>query len=133
MSSRKTTIFRQLIFNIAIPTLLALLVFAGINFYRTRSILVSGTNEKNRLLANEVTKILKFQDIAVNLIDVQLNNRLKGLSSILVNEYFTNTAGIERADLSAIAKKIGMDPMTEAIYVISSDGIIINTTFTKDL
>ncbi|HAM09579.1 MAG: hypothetical protein A2X05_06825 [Bacteroidetes bacterium GWE2_41_25] len=133
MTSRKTTIFRQLIFNIAIPTLLALLVFAGINFYRTRSILVSGTNEKNRLLANEVTKILKFQDIAVNLIDVQLNNRLKGLSSILVNEYFTNTAGIERADLTAIAKKIGMDSMTEAIYVISSDGIIINTTFTKDL
>jgi phosphoserine phosphatase RsbU/P len=133
MASRKTTIFRQLIFNIAIPTLLALLVFAGINFYRTRSILVSGTNEKNKLLANEVTKILKFQDIAVNLIDVQLNNRLKELSSILVNEYFTNTAGIEKADLTSIAKKIGMDSMTEAIYVISSDGIIINTTFSKDL
>ena len=59
MAPRKTTIFRQLIFNIAIPTLLALLVFAGINFLRTRSILVSGTDEKNRILSNEITKILK--------------------------------------------------------------------------
>ena len=41
MALSKTTIFRQLIFNIALPTLVALLVFAGINFQRTRSILVS--------------------------------------------------------------------------------------------
>jgi len=56
MASRKTTIFRQLIFNVAVPTLLALLVFAGINFQRTHSILATGTDEKNRLLSNEVTK-----------------------------------------------------------------------------
>jgi len=133
MAARKTTIFRQLIFNIAIPTLFALLVFAGINFYRTRSILVSGTEEKNRLLANEVTKILKFQDIAINLIDLQLNNRLKELSSLLVNKYFANTSDLEKVDLMAIANTIGMDTLNEAIYIISSDGIIVNTTFRQDL
>ena len=36
-------------------------------------------------------------------------------------------------DLRAIANEIGMDPVNEDIYVISTDGIIINTTFTKDL
>jgi len=133
MGLRKTTIFRQLISNIAIPTLLALLVFAGINFYRTRSILVSGTNEKNKLLANEVTKILKFQDIAVSLIDIQLNNRLKELSSQLVHKYFLNTSDLSEVDLFKIAGEIGMDTLDEAIYIISSDGIIINTTFRQDL
>jgi serine phosphatase RsbU (regulator of sigma subunit) len=133
MASRKTTIFRQLIFNIAIPTLLALLVFSAINFQRTRSILSSGTDEKNKLLANEVTKILKFQDIATNLIDIQLNNRLKGFNSLLVNKYFAKTENLDKADLFAIASEIGMDTITEAIYIISSDGIIINTTFRKDL
>ncbi len=133
MASRKTTIFRQLIFNIAIPTLLALLVFSAINFQRTRSILTSGTAEKNKLLANEVTKILKFQDIATNLIDIQLNNRLKELDSLLVNKYFANTSNLDKADLFAIANEIGMDTINEAIYVISSDGIIVNTTFRKDL
>lgn len=133
MASRKTTIFRQLIFNIAIPTLLALLVFSAINFQRTRSILSSGTAEKNKLLANEVTKILKFQDIATNLIDIQLNNRLKGFNSLLVNKYFANTGNLDKVDLFAIAREIGMDTINEAIYIISSDGIIINTTFRKDL
>ncbi|MCX6256051.1 MAG: SpoIIE family protein phosphatase [Bacteroidia bacterium] len=133
MASRRTTIFRQLIFNIAIPTLLALLVFAGINFQRTRSILVSGTDEKNELLSNEVTKILRFQDIAFNLVDGEINNRLKNFSSILINKYFSNTDNMKNLDLRSIANEIGMDPVNEDIYVISTDGIIINTTFRKDL
>jgi serine phosphatase RsbU (regulator of sigma subunit) len=133
MAQRKTTIFRQLIFNIALPTLLALLVFAGINFQRTHSILETGTDEKNRLLSNEVTKILKFQDIALNLIDNELNTRYKEFSSLLVNKYFANTRDIRRMDLRAIANEIGMDPVNEDIYVISENGIIINTTFEQDL
>ncbi|MBI5009555.1 MAG: SpoIIE family protein phosphatase [Bacteroidia bacterium] len=133
MASRKTTIFRQLIFNIAIPTLLALLLFAGINFTRTRSILVSGTEEKNKILVNEVTKILRFQDISVNIIDIQLSDRLSELSNLLVNKYFASTSELQKIDLRAIANEIGMDPENEDIYIISSDGIIINTTFKQDL
>jgi phosphoserine phosphatase RsbU/P len=133
MAQRKTTIFRQLIFNIAMPTLLALLVFAGINFQRTHSILASGTDEKNRLLSNEVTKILKFQDIAFNLIDRELNQRYEEFSSLLVNKYFADTRNISKLDLRVIANEIGMDPVNEDIYVISTDGIIINTTFLQDL
>jgi serine phosphatase RsbU (regulator of sigma subunit) len=133
MAIRRTTIFRQLISNIAVPTLLALLVFSVINFQRTRSILSDGTAEKNKLLANEVTKILKFQDIAINLIDIQLNNRLKELNSLLVNKYFANTSNLDKVDLFAIAGEIGMDTINEAIYIISSNGIIINTTFRQDL
>jgi serine phosphatase RsbU (regulator of sigma subunit) len=133
MASRKTTIFRQLIFNIAIPTVIALLIIAGINFTRTRTILSTGTEEKNKLLANEVTKILKFQDIATNIVDDQFNNRFRELSSILVNKYFVNTDGIDKADLRKIANEIGMDPQMEDIYVISSDGKIVNTTFKQDL
>ncbi len=133
MASRKTTIFRQLIFNIAIPTLIALLLFAGINFQRTRATLISGTEEKNRLISNEVTKILKFQDIAFNLIDGELNSRFKGLSSLLVDKYFANTDKIKELDLRTIANEIGMDPLNEDIYVVSSDGIIVNTTFKQDL
>lgn len=133
MAHRKTTIFRQLIFNIAIPTVIALLIIAGINFIRTRTILSTGTAEKNRLLANEVTKILKFQDIATSLVEEQFNNRFRDLSSLLVDKYFANTDNIEKADLRKIANEIGMDPSNEDIYVISGEGVIINTTFKQDL
>lgn len=132
MSSRKTTIFRQLIFNIAIPTLLAFLVFAVFNFQRTRSVLESSAEERNRLLSNEVTKILQFQDIAFQLIEEELNNRMKTLNQEIVNNYFNKTSLPEKLNLHEIAKDLGMDPQNEDIYVIDRDGIVINTTFKAD-
>jgi len=132
-SGRPTTIFKQLIFNIAIPTLLALLVFAGVNFWRTRANLINSTDERNRMLSNEVVKILRFQDISFNLIDGEFNNRFEQISSQLVNKYFANTDRIEKADLRGIANKLKMDPVSEDIYVISTDGTVVNTTFKTDL
>jgi len=133
MTSRKTTIFRQLIFNIVIPTLLALLAFALLNFEHTSSLIKKNNEAKNRLIANEVTKILKFQDVTINLIDSEYSSRLRDLSSKLVNGYFASTDNIKNLDLKAIANKIGMDPDNEDIYVVSEDGIVINTTFKQDL
>lgn len=132
MSQGKTTIFRQLIFNIAIPTLLALLVFAVLNFQRTRSILESSTEERSKLLSNEVTKILKFQDFTFALIEAELNSRLKTLNYTLVDKYFVNTSGLEKINLYELARKLQMDPDNEDIYIINRDGIVINTTFKAD-
>jgi phosphoserine phosphatase RsbU/P len=133
MTSRRTTIFRQLIFNIVIPTLLALLIFAAWNFQRTSTLITKGNDEKNRLIANEVTKILKFQDIATNLIDAEFEIRLKNFSTRLVDKYFANTSNIKNLDLRSIANEIGMDPKTEDIYVMGHDGVILNTTLKQDL
>jgi serine phosphatase RsbU (regulator of sigma subunit) len=133
MAIRRTTIFKQLILNIAIPTLLALLVFAAFSFQRTSSQLKRRNNEKNKLLANEVTEILKFQDIAINLIEDEFNNRFREMSNKLVNEYFTNTSNLENVDLRKIANEIGMDPVNEDIYLIAEDGVVVNTTFKDEL
>jgi serine phosphatase RsbU (regulator of sigma subunit) len=129
---RATTIFKQLIFNIVIPTLLALLVLAAFNFYRTRRILTTQTEEKNQMLSNEITKILKFQDVAFKLIDETVDNRLRKFSDILINEYFVKTDNLEKVNLREIANKIGMDPVNEDIYIIRRDGVVINTTFQQD-
>ena len=133
MKSGKTTIFRQLIFNIVIPTLLALLVFAVINFQHTSALINKNNEERNRLLADEVTKVLKFQDIAINLIDGEFNVRLRDLSDKLVNKYLLNPEKFGDLDLRAIADEIGMDHENEDLYIISSEGVVINTTFKEDL
>ena len=132
MTSRRTTIFRQLIFNIAIPTLLALLIVAIYNFYNTRSLISNGNDEKNNIISKEITKILKFQDIAFSLIDGELNTRFKELSAALVNEYFSNTDNVKNVDLKSIRSKLGMDALNEDIYIVSSNGVIINTTNEHD-
>ncbi|HNY14415.1 MAG TPA: SpoIIE family protein phosphatase [Bacteroidales bacterium] len=129
---RVTTIFKQLVFNIVIPTLMALLVLAAYNFYRTRRILTTQTEEKNKLLSNEITKILKFQDASFKLIDEEVDNRLKNFSNILVNKYFANTDNLDKLNLREIANEIGMDPVNEDIYIIRRDGVVINTTFAQD-
>ena len=133
MASRRTTIFRQLIFNIVIPTLLALLVLSIVNFERTRFLISKGNDEKNRIISNEITKVLKFQDLSFDLIEGELNKRFKELSTTLVNDYFSNTDNIINMDLRSVRNKVGMDTINEDIYVISSDGIIINTTLKQDL
>ena len=132
VKGRATTIFKQLIFNIVIPTLMALLVLAAFNFYRTRSILTTQTEEKNKLLSNEITKILRFQDVAFKLIDEEVDNRLKNFSNLLVKEYFKNTDNLEKLNLREIANKMGMDSINEDIYIIRRDGLVINTTFKQD-
>jgi hypothetical protein len=131
-SGTSTTIFRQLIFNVIIPTLIALLVFAALNFVRTRSILASGTKEKNHLLSNEVIRILKFQDMVLKLVEEELDERLKRFSNQLVDEYFASTGDIESRDLDRIAAGIGMDTINEDICIIRRDGVVINTTFKQD-
>jgi sigma-B regulation protein RsbU (phosphoserine phosphatase) len=133
MTPRKTTIFRQLIFNIVIPTLLALLLVAIYNFYNTRNLIAVGTDEKNSIISNEITKILKFQDLSFELIDDELNKRFKEFSTVLANEIFSSTDNIKNADLFSIRNKLGMDTINEDIYIISTNGIIINTTYAEDL
>ncbi|HLP74989.1 MAG TPA: SpoIIE family protein phosphatase [Bacteroidales bacterium] len=132
MATRKTTIFRQLIFNIAIPTLLAFLVIAVLNFQRTRSILSSASEEKNTLLSNEVTKILKFQDFSFKLIEDELSTRMKELNYELAQRYFSHIQNPEKINLTEILKKLQMDPANEDIYIIDRNGVVVNTTFKGD-
>jgi phosphoserine phosphatase RsbU/P len=131
-TGRPTTIFRQLVFNIVIPTLMALLVLAILNFYRTRSILTTQTEEKNKMLSNEIIKILTFQDVALKLIEEAVDSRLKNFSDILVNKYFVNTDNLDKINLRELSAKLGMDQQNEDIYIIRRDGVVVNTTFQQD-
>lgn len=133
MKLKTPTIFNQLILNVALPTILALLIFSLINFQRTRSTLKNRSDERNRLISEQVTNVIGFQDIAFDLIDQELTRRMKEFSQLLVENYFDNTAGIESVDLFPIATAIGLDLRNEDIYIVSRDGVVVNTTFAEDL
>ncbi|MFO7575964.1 MAG: SpoIIE family protein phosphatase [Bacteroidales bacterium] len=133
MKLRPTTIFHQLILNVAIPTLIALLVFALINFQHTRSNLISRSEERNRLISEQVTNVLEFQDIAFELIDQELTRQMEEYSDLLVNKYLLNTDEIENIDLLRLAKEMGLDLRNEDIYIVNRNGEVVNTTFAEDL
>jgi serine phosphatase RsbU (regulator of sigma subunit) len=130
---RRTTIFKQLILNVVIPAVLALLVLGFFNYTQTKYNLKESISTKNKLIYEEIMHIIEFQDVALNILEENLNFIMKDNSSKLVNNYFKNTTNIEYVDLDKVRKEIGMDMERDDIYVINREGIVVNTTFKKDL
>jgi len=129
---RRTTIFKQLILNVVIPAVLALLVLGIFNYTQTKNNLIDSINTKNEIIAQEIINIMEFQDVALEIVEQNLKPVMKSYSNKLINQYFKNTEDIESADLDKIRKELGMDPEMEDIYVINREGIVVNTTFESD-
>jgi len=130
---KPTTIFKQLIFNIVSPAILAMLVLGLLNYQHTKNILVQSSREKNQIIIEEIKHIHELQDLALEILQDELNPRMEEISDKLVNNIFASTAGIESADLYKIRDQLGMNPDFEDIYIINSNGEVVNTTFKKDL
>jgi phosphoserine phosphatase RsbU/P len=129
---KRTTIFKQLIFNVVFPAFVALILLGILNYIQTRSNIIESNRNKNLLINDEIKNIHELQDLALDILEDELDPKMHNFSKILVNEYFRNTKGIDEADLNSIRLKIGMDPGFEDIYIISRMGIVVNTTFVKD-
>ena len=127
---RQTTVFRQLIINIIAPLILALLVLAYINYKHNKALLIKAYEDKNQHIINEIKNVLSFQDFSLTLIEKDIDRFMKNISQILVYEYFSNTDSIEKVNLESVRKDLGMK---QDIYIINREGVIINTTFLRDL
>lgn len=132
MKKVTTTIFKQLIYNVIIPALAALIILGIINYQNTKKILLESNATKNRIIADEVKSVLEFQDMTFSILENSLGQRMSGYSNLLVNMYFNSTRNIEKINLNDIREELGMDPTMEDIYIIDRNGIIVNTTFSKD-
>lgn len=130
--TKKTTIFRQLILNVIIPVIIALLLLGILNYKNTRTILEDANNRKNLIISDEIQSIMAFQDATLNIIEENLNKSVAEISGKII-EIFNDTKNIEQANLMEVQLKVGMIPGMEDIYIINTiSGIVVNTTFDKD-
>ena len=60
MAEKQTTIFRQLIFNVVLPAIIALLLVGFLNYTNTKNLMVHANEEKNLIISDEITHILEF-------------------------------------------------------------------------
>ncbi len=130
---RKTTIFKQLILNVVIPAVSALLILGAFNYSQTKSILIDASDTKSKIISEEIIDIMEIQDVALEIIEQYLNPIMESYSNELVNNYFKKTDNIEFANLDEIRIELGMDPEMEDIYIINEEGIVVNSTFEADL
>jgi serine phosphatase RsbU (regulator of sigma subunit) len=78
--------------------------------------------------------VLEFQDVALNLVERNIDQRMSLISNRICNKLSeTSKTPVDQIDLSQIQRELGMNPLMEDIYVINRQGIVINTTFEKDL
>jgi phosphoserine phosphatase RsbU/P len=133
-AKRRTTIFRQLILNVMAPPIIALLLLGYLNYRHTRSILVEANYNQNYIIGDEIIKVLEFQDVALNLVERGIDQRMSLISNRICNKLSNiKYSDVEKIDLKQMQKELGMNPLMEDIYVIDRNGIVINTTFEKDL
>jgi len=130
---KQTTIFRQLIYNIVFPVIIALFVLGIFNFRTTRLILREGSQTRNFLISDEITQVLKFQDVAMSVLEDNLNPMLEQVSKKLVVNYFVSTKNIANVDLNKVREDLKLEAELYDFYIIDTNGVVVNTTFKKDL
>lgn len=133
---KPTPIFSQLIFNIIIPVVLALIFLAILNYYRTNKLLKESNQTKSEIITDEIRHVLQFQDVALGLLEARMNERMERLSNKIVEEvetYISKEKDVKNLDLNMLREELGMKPNFEDIYIINRKGIVVNTTFKKDL
>lgn len=131
--NEKNSFFYRLIIRVISPVIIVLFITEIYNYYNTRQVLKRETKAKNEIITDEIKAMQEFQDMALEILEQNLDKRLQELSNKLVNIYLRDTEDIEREDLNSIRLLLGMNPKYEDIYIINSEGIVVNTTFKKDL
>lgn len=130
---RTTTIFKQLILNIIFPVVVALFILGGLNYYNTKKLLTVFNDRENHNISEEILNYLSLQDLALGGLEKDLDLRLENLSNVLATNPMLCSIVAEKADLLSMRKALDMDTVNEDIYIINTQGIVVNTTFTRDL
>lgn len=130
---KRATIFQLLIVLVIIPVMM---VFVGSAYLIVQNEIQSYKKihgEKNKKIAENIQNILRGQDFELDLIDEGLSEEMRAISKKLVYEYLAETKAIKKVDLKAIRDELRLNPTLVDIYVIDQNGVIVNTTFDKDI
>jgi len=130
VTRKKTTVFRQLLINMILPLMATLLLLAYFNYNRNKTLLIAAREEKNLGIQNEIINVLSFQDISLESVEKHMEKYMRTMSDILITEFLNDPDSIEGLPLEEIRHNLGMK---DDIYVINRQGIIVNTTFIRDL
>jgi len=112
----------------------AVIVFLSfLNYKLTTNRLSDIYSQQNQFITISVKSLLSFRDVSIEALENSIDLRMRELSNVLVNQKFANTQNIEKADLYKMQTELSMDPENEDIYIIDATGLIVNTSFRKDL
>lgn len=129
---KKMNILQQQLLNIIAPMLLFVLVFLGYNYYSGKEKLRELKQEQIKHLTLEIKNLVDLYDQGMVLHEASFNKRMEQMSKLIIEE---EAKGIDlsTANLYKLSVKLGLDTVTESIYIIDTNAVICNTTFKNDL
>ncbi|MCH2234062.1 MAG: SpoIIE family protein phosphatase [Crocinitomicaceae bacterium] len=132
MKKKRTTIFRQLIISVLIPVTLLISALSLYNFYDKKKQLEASRIEAINQLQTEIGEFLEFYDITILELEQEMSADARKFSTTLVYDIFGDTKEILSTNLDSIRTVLEM-PEGYDIYVIDTNGVIVNTTYSPDL
>ena len=117
--------------SVALPEIIIFTVVAAVSYIQLKFVFEDSSIEKVASLRAELMSIIRFQDVSLAQASRNLEHNAQGKMKALRYDYFATSDSIETADLERIRREIGMNE-TDDIYIINSDGIIVNTTMITD-
>lgn len=129
---KKMNILQQQLLNIIAPMLIFVLVFLGYNYYSGKQKLSELKQEQIKHLTLEIKNLVDLYDQGMILHEASFAKRMEQMSKLILEE---EVKGIDlsEADLFKLSARLGLDTLTESIYIIDTNAVICNTTFRKDL
>jgi len=110
MSTRKTTILRQLILNIIVPVIIAILLFSAVSYYLNYKNLQENYQLQRKQIEQRSIDLLGIYDLGLSAHESTYATRMGEISNKLVHQYFRNTNGIDTLIFSGSRKKRGSIP-----------------------
>jgi sigma-B regulation protein RsbU (phosphoserine phosphatase) len=131
-SKKRTTIFRQLMLSVMLPVVLVIAVLSWLNFAEKKEQINANRKATIKLIQSEIGEFLAFFDMTLFEIEKDMAKRGEYFSEILSQETFASTEFIETINMDSVRDAVGMTA-TEDIYIIDTNGVVVNTTYEKDL
>lgn len=128
----KNSLLRLFFLIIYLPVVLVLMIVILINFNHSVNIYKNYNSNLDNFISKEIIKTTEFQDIIFKTLDEKIENRLYKRSQEIIGLYNRGQLSLDSADLILLRNKLGMNELTDDIYIIDRNGIIINTTFAND-
>lgn len=128
----KNAAFKKVFIYILFPVVVCLITLAYINYNNFKKYKTYSNSEKNKKIFKEILNAVEFQDLALRMIEVEIESNLKSINHKLIYEILPMYPDIEKVDLNKVRTILKMDTLNEDIYIINKSGDILNTTFKKD-
>ncbi|MBI3135987.1 MAG: SpoIIE family protein phosphatase [Bacteroidetes bacterium] len=118
--------------NITVPVILVLVLFSYINYRYNKRELELLNQERLQQIQDEVQNLIEIHDLGMKMNERHFEARMEKISHELVT-LFDTRYDPATADLYQLSEEIGLDTNTESVYIIDTNGVVVNTSFYKDL